>query len=250
MMHTMKLPSPFCRCGSKRRIKDVIKEHAPEEFDTYVEPFVGAGHIYFHLTSPSIKSYLNDKDEMVADGYRLLKSNIPITDIERFKTMSPRDIQAFVAESHTKPIDKLAKILYRQCGTYGALAKEKDKIIRFRNLEPKLRKIPKFSEFMKNTTVTNSDYKALLKHDSPRTFFFFDPPYEQSKSFYQNFIIDYEDMARQLNKLKGKFILTINDSPQIREIFKDFDIIPLTVKSEGRRGIGVGSRAELLIKNY
>ena len=57
-------------------------------------------------------------------------------------------------------------------------------------------------------------------------------------------------MARQLNKLKGKFILTINDSPQIREIFKDFDIIPLTVKSEGRRGIGVGSRAELLIKNY
>jgi DNA adenine methylase len=246
----MVLSSPFCRVGSKRPLKDVIKKHAPKDFDTYVEPFVGAGHIYFHLTSPAIKSYLNDKDKMVADGYKLLKSNIPITDIERFKTMSPENINAFVKTSHNKPIDKLAKIIYLQCGTFGSVGKTGAKLYKFPIIEPKLRKIPKFSEFMKNTTVTNSDYKALLKRDSPRTFFFFDPPYEQSRGLYKDSAVDYNDMARRLKNLKGKFILSINDSPEIRDTFKDFNMIQLTVTGGGKKGVGVGSRKELLIKNY
>jgi DNA adenine methylase len=246
----MKLTSPFCRVGRKRRIKDIIEKHSPEEFDIYVEPFVGTGDIYFHLTTPKIQSYLNDKDKMVVEGFELLKKNIPITDIEKFKTMTHEMKKVFVKQSHSEPIDKLATILYIQAETYGG--KCSGELIRSKssNIETKLRKVPKYSEFMKNTTITNGDYKTLLKHDTPNTFFFFDPPYEKSDKLYSETEIDYRDMANKLKNLKGKFILTINDSPLIRDIFKDFEITPIDVMGRGKQGVGKGIRKELLIKNY
>ena len=53
-------------------------------------------------------------------------------------------------------------------------------------------------------------------------------------------------------KLKGKFLLSINDSAEIRETFKDFRIIGLSVQGAGREGSDIGTkvRKELFIKNY
>ena len=59
-------------------------------------------------------------------------------------------------------------------------------------------------------------------------------------------------MADRLKKLKGKFLLSINDSAEIRETFKDFKIMGLAVKGGGQANtdIGVKIRKELFIKNY
>jgi len=104
---------------------------------------------------------------------------------------------------------------------------------------------------MKNTTILKQDYKKVIhKYDSPNTFFFLDPPYENSDSLYKDDTIDYEEMADVLNKIKGKFLLTINDSPNIRKIFKDFVIKPILVKGYGYEGIGKKDRKELFIMNY
>jgi len=57
-------------------------------------------------------------------------------------------------------------------------------------------------------------------------------------------------MADRLKKIKGKFLLSINDSTEIREIFKDFKISGLSVEGGGNSRIAVNTRKELLIKNY
>jgi len=59
-------------------------------------------------------------------------------------------------------------------------------------------------------------------------------------------------MANLLKNIKGRFLLSINDSPNVRNIFKNFDMTMLRVRGKGNEGKPVGgkSRNELLIKNY
>ena len=59
-------------------------------------------------------------------------------------------------------------------------------------------------------------------------------------------------MADLLKNIKGRFLLSINDSPNVRNIFKDFNVIALNVRGMGgeKRLIGATIRNELLIKNY
>ena len=59
-------------------------------------------------------------------------------------------------------------------------------------------------------------------------------------------------MSNLLKNIKGRFLLSINDSPNIRNIFKDFKIISLEVRGAAGedRKLGSAIRKELLIKNY
>ena len=44
-------------------------------------------------------------------------------------------------------------------------------------------------------------------------------------------------MAAQLSKLKGKFILSINEVPEIRDLFQEFNIEETDVQySQGNKG--------------
>ena len=60
---------------------------------------------------------------------------------------------------------------------------------------------------------------------------------------------DYIKMAKTLAKIKGSFILSINDLPEIRQVFKGFNIKPVELKySAARKGPTKGK--ELLISNF
>ena len=90
----------------------------------------------------------------------------------------------------------------------------------------------------------------MLKYDSPDTFFFIDPPYENTnKSFYKDIDMNYDELSFILQNLKGKFLLTINDSPNIRKIFRQFKIKKINVQSFWQSD-NPKIRKELFIMNY
>ncbi len=247
-----KLVSPLCRIGRKKPIQDKVVRLSPKDIKIYVEPFVGTGDIFFAmgLDPKKVKSYINDKDSDVANAFKIMKSNPSIDNIGKFKDMSLEQVRSFVKGSHSG-LDKLAQIIYKLCGTFGSKGGD-SKIYKNPNIEPKLRKMPLYAEYLKNTNISNTDYKSLFSHDSKDTFFYLDPPYEKSKGLYKDAVIDYKQMADRLKKLKGKFLLSINDSAEIRETFKDFKIMGLAVKGGGQANTNVGAtiRKELFIKNY
>ena len=246
------LLSPLCRVGRKKPIQDKVVRASPKDFKIYVEPFVGTGDIFFaiNLDPKVVKSYINDKDPMISDAFKLMKSNLNIDNISQFKNKTLEEVRSFVKKSNTG-INKLAEIIYRTCGTFGSKAGD-NIIYKNPNIEPKLRRLPEIAEYLSNTTITNSDYTTLFKHDSPNTFFYLDPPYQDSKGLYKNSVIDFNDMANRLKKLKGKFLLSINDSTEIRNIFKDFKIQGFSVEGGGQAqsDVGAKTRKELFIKNY
>ena len=62
--------------------------------------------------------------------------------------------------------------------------------------------------------------------------------------------MNYNDLRDILVNLKGYFMLTLNDSKAIRDIFKMFNIKSINVKSHGNSGIGESDRKEVIIMNY
>lgn len=66
-------PKPFVKwVGGKRQIIEKIKEHAPKEFNTYFEPFVGGGAVLFELVPE--KAVINDYNSELINVYNLLAS--------------------------------------------------------------------------------------------------------------------------------------------------------------------------------
>ena len=138
------------------------------------------------------------------------------------------------------------------CNTFGGTGKGDVREDTPSNLYNKLKDIQEYKDRMKNTTILSQDYKAVVKkYDSSETVFYLDPPYENSDKLYKHDSMNYEQMANLLRSIKGKFILSINDSSNIRTIFKCFKMKTTTVITQGNKGIGSGgNRSELLIMNY
>ena len=91
----------------------------------------------------------------------------------------------------------------------------------------------------------------ITRYDRPDTLFYLDPPYWNCENDYGKGIFskaDFDELARLLKGIKGRFILSINDVPEIRQIFKAFYI--KEVQTTYTVGTHPGKKAnELLIGN-
>lgn len=78
-----------------------------------------------------------------------------------------------------------------------------------------------------------------------------DPPYWQTEGYGVPFPLEeYHKLADAMRSMKGSSILTINDHPAMREIFKEFtmDIVDINYTIGGA---GKGSkRQELIYRNW
>lgn len=90
----------------------------------------------------------------------------------------------------------------------------------------------------------------LKRYDRTGTLFYCDPPYYKAPFYNHNLEIeDYRQMATVLADIKSRFILSINDHPAIRDVFKKFHIKPVTLKYTVAQGKHTAGK-ELLITNY
>lgn len=77
--------------------------------------------------------------------------------------------------------------------------------------------------------IENLDWKAFIdRYDRAETLFYLDPPYYGCETDYGEKVFsrdDFSAIADRLMALKGRFILSLNDTPEIREIFSAFNIV-------------------------
>src|SRR6202012_638889 len=90
--------------------------------------------------------------------------------------------------------------------------------------------------------IENLPYeKIFARFDGPDTLFYLDPPYFGLKLYRHNLATaDFEAMAVRLAGLKARFVLSLNDVPEVRRIFKRFklreiDLFYTAQKRAGRR---------------
>jgi DNA adenine methylase len=105
------------------------------------------------------------------------------------------------------------------------------------------------------TGAHNKPYADVINlFYKPTTFFYLDPSYFGCENYYGDGIFsrdDFKKLSDILKPLRGKFILSINDHPKTREIFREFKIAK--VKTNYNAGAWIGKSkpiTELLISNY
>ncbi len=71
----------------------------------------------------------------------------------------------------------------------------------------------------------------MIRYDRPNILFYLDPPYWGVEDYYGKDLFkreDYQVMTKILSQLKGKFLLSLNDVPEIRKTFSQFNIKEVT----------------------
>ncbi|WP_455796408.1 DNA adenine methylase, partial [Clostridium butyricum] len=223
------LSPPICRVGGKSKLRKTILGMIPKH-TCYIELFFGAGWVYFGKETSKIE-VVNDIDKELINLFRTIKYHAPEIDRLLEYEFSGRDIfeeyknctLEYMTEIH-RAIRFLYLITQSFGGKgnnygYGTTTRPGQQIF-YNDMLLKLR------DRLKNTYVENLSFEKIIdKYDREHSFFFCDPPYIETCDYGNKFKEEeHRELSDKLKNLKGKFLLTINDHPLSRELYKDFNI--------------------------
>jgi len=104
---------------------------------------------------------------------------------------------------------------------------------------------------LQRVQIESLPYEEILKrYDRPTTLFYLDPPYWGRALYRYNFKNhDFEALEERLRNLRGKFVLSLNDVPEVRKLFHRFHIEDIQLAYTAQRRSGNRYR-EVLITNF
>ncbi|WP_219908654.1 DNA adenine methylase [Pseudogemmobacter blasticus] len=249
--------------GGKRNLAKRICAliDADRDHTTYAEPFVGMGGIFLRRSSRPRAEVINDAGRDVATLFRILQRHYPqFLDVLRFQLTTRVEFNRLV---DTNPetltdLERAARFLYLQRTAFGGKVSGRNfgvqtgRPARFNltTLEPMLEDL---HSRLSGVVIECMDFEVFIRrYDSPGTLFYLDPPYWGSEGDYGKHLFsrgDFERLEGALRGLKGRFILSINDVPEIRNLFGWARIEEATTTySIGTKG-GQPGRPELLISD-
>lgn len=202
----------------------------------YCEPFVGMGSVFFGRKKMPIVEVINDLNGDISNLFRVVKWHCSAFTESVSQQLYSRD--DFFRLLKTPPdtmtdINRGARFyfLQRACfggkpldGTFPATTTRKKGI----KPETMRRFFRKVNHRLAQVTIENLPYQDIIaRYDRSGTFFYLDPPYFGYEHIYGKNLFNREDytlMAEQLKLIKGLFLLSINDTPETRDIFSGFKV--------------------------
>ena len=243
-----------------RRITAVL-DKIPHQ--TYAEPFVGMGGVFLRRTRRPRGEVINDLGRDVSNLFRILQRHYPqFLEVFRFQLTTRAELERLV---DTDPatltdLERAARFLYLQRTAFGGKVSgrnfgvSKDRSARFNltTLEPMLEDV---HSRLSGVVIECLDYAAFMqRYDGPGTLFYLDPPYWGCETDYGKAMFkrsDFEQLAKLMATIDGKAIMSINDVPQIREIFAGMQLVPVdTTYTIAPQAKSRGKRGELIVMNF
>lgn len=110
------------------------------------------------------------------------------------------------------------------------------------------------SERLEHVIIENLDFEECIKkYDWEKAFFYCDPPYFYGarQPMIDFSAKDHQRLAQALSNIKGKFLLSYDDCPEARRLYKGFNIKPVSrLTGINRKIIKNPVFKEVLIANY
>jgi len=250
--------SPLAYIGGKSKLSKTIIEMMPAH-QAYCEAFAGAAWVLFRK-EPAKFETINDLDSDLITFYRVLQNHLEEF-LKQFKWILCsrewfEDWKRQQEAGGLTDIQKAARYYYLQrhsfagrvrARTFGTVPMRRPRINLLR-IEEELSEV---HLRLSGVTIEHLPWQDFVRrYDRPRTIFYLDPPYYKAPYYQHNMELnDYQEMAQILTGIKAQFILSLNDHPDIREIFKQFNIKPVELKYSVSKGKQTKGK-ELLITNY
>jgi DNA adenine methylase len=251
------MTGPLAYIGGKHRIaKEIIKMFPKHR--TYVEPFAGGAQVFFSK-EPSPVEVLNDLDGDIVNFFRVCQQHYEeLLRYVRFIVKSRRWFMLFEAENPESltDIQRAARFFYLQKNAFAGLVRRRrynyavvgrpsfnpaSLPVLFENAHHRLQRVQ----------IENLPYEEIIRRfDRPTTLFYLDPPYFGRKLYRFNLSdADFRELADRLRQVHGKFVLSINDVPEVRDMFQGFNVREIALHYTAQRQAGKRF-PELLIANF
>ena len=246
--------------GKKQLAKRLVGMINNIDHCTYAEVFVGMGGVFLRRDQRSKGEVINDWSEDVATFFRVIQRHyVAFLDMLRFQITSRAGFEKLVAldPASLTDLERSARFLYLQRLAFGGKVAGRsfgvivDGPARFdvTKLGPMIEAV---HERLSGVIIERLPWADFItRYDRDGTLFYLDPPYYGSEGDYGRALFDrgqFELMADRLRPIRGRFILSLNDHPEVRRIFAGFDFREeeLTYTVAG----GCGKRArEVIITN-
>lgn len=272
---------PFVKwAGGKNQLAKALNARLPRDFDTYYEPFLGGGALFFYLysTHGPFRAVLSDANEELVNAYKMVANNVDdlilnLAEHRKNYFLSPEKYYYEVRDFQKprKNIERASRLLFLNKTCYNGLyrvnrigkfnvpfgAYKKPNICDEQNLRAVSEALRLSSAELKVT-----DYEVASSIAGENDFLYFDPPYQpvsQTANFtcYTNFgftINDQHRLAeffRLLDRRKCRVMMSNSDVFEIRQMYSGFQIETIqSLRSINCLGNRRKGHSELIIRNY
>ncbi|MDR0533100.1 MAG: DNA adenine methylase [Verrucomicrobiales bacterium] len=214
--------------GKSRLLKELLPLIPPHT--CYVEPFAG-GLAMLLAKAPSPIEVINDINHDLVGFYRCVRFHRDelLTELE-FVLNSREEFNDFRQQPGLTDIQRAARWFFRNKTCFGGANLDvfgTSATTAMSSRAARMEAIRALNYRLDKTTIEHRDWQQVMKlYDRSETFFFIDPPYTGCKiPMYDEWEInDVRRMRDFLFTLKGKWLLTFNDIPEIRRIFDGCEI--------------------------
>lgn len=204
--------------------------------DSYLEPFVGMGGVFFRRQTRPKAEAINDISRHVATLFRILQRHyVAFLEMMRFQLTTRAEFERLLATAPDTltDLERAARFLNLQRTSYGG--KVAGRTFGTSPGLPARFDVTKLGPMLEDmhTRLSGVVVECLPwpvfvdRYDRPGALIYLDPPYRGNEADYGKDVFSKDDfaaMAEQLGRIQGRFILSINDRPEIRDLFAAFRI--------------------------
>jgi len=265
-------PRPFLKwAGGKGRLLSQYEPFLPQAIDTYYEPFLGGGAVFFHLAGRAKQAVLGDINPELVNVYCCVRDQVEtlIRHLRNHQRWHSPDYYYQVRQQQTLPlaVERAARLLYLNKTCYNGLYRENSQghfnvpVGKYKNpaiCDASLLRAA--SAALQIADIQTFSFETLLERSlAPRDFVYFDPPYHPisaTSSFtgYSRYGFTSEDQERlaavfrTLAAQGQRVMLSNSDCEFIRELYQGFTLHPiLAARAINSRAGRRGKIGELLI---
>ena len=221
---------------------------------------MGMGGVFLRRGRRPTVEVINDVSEDVATFFRILQRHyVAFLDMLRYQltTRAGFDRLIKVDPSTQTDLERAARFLYFQRLAYGGKVAG-----RHFGVDPLsaggfdvTKVVPLLEalhERLSGVVIERLDWSDILRrYDHSEALFYLDPPYYGNEDDYGTGLFsrcDFQRMAELLAGLEGRFLLSLNDCDDVRNIFSDFARQELSLTYSISQKTGTEAR-ELVISN-
>lgn len=235
--------------GKKQLARRIIGRIGEIEHTIYAEPFVGMGGVFLRRPNRPKTEAINDASRDIATFFRVLQRHYQaLLDMLKWQVTSRAEFERLAKQDPETltDLERSARFLYLQRLTFGgkiagrSFGIDTNSAARFdiTRLVPMLEAV---HERLAGVWVDCLPWQEFIRRwDRPGTLFYLDPPYWGTEHYYGRDMFgrdDFAELSRALQGLQGRFILSLNDVPEVRELFAwaSIESVELSYQAGGAR---------------
>jgi DNA adenine methylase len=218
----------------------------------YAEPFLGMGGIFFRRDHRPKTEVINDLSRDVSTFFRILQRHYQaFLDMLKWQLTSRAEFERLmkVDPDTLTDLERAARFLYVQRLSFGG--KVNGRTFGISTTDPAkfdvTRLVPLLEaahERLSSVQIECLHWREFIRRwDRPYALFFLDPPYYGVEDYYGKEMFarqEFEELSAALTGIQGRFIMTLNDTPEVRSIFGWAELTPVTLQytTSGKPTVG------------